>query len=165
MRERSLRSKPTRRMRRPSLQCANKRSKRVSPLSLLFATSNASQTAKRTDDRLDFFFANAGITGTNFHMGTTEPDDFMDVFRVNTLSCFLAVKHASEAMKVARPGAKKEGEGGSIVLTASVAGMRSGAGPIDYSFVSLSLCLLPDTCRLNVIGFTNSASKAACVPH
>jgi hypothetical protein len=43
----------------------------------------------------------------------------------------MAVKHGSEAMKVTGE-TKKEG-GGSIILTASVAGIRSGAGPIDYS--------------------------------
>lgn len=50
-------------------------------------------------------------------------------------SCFLAVKYGSEAMKVSNLGAggKQEGDGGSIIFTASVAGIRSGAGPIDYS--------------------------------
>jgi hypothetical protein len=46
-------------------------------------------------------------------------------------SCFVAVQKASAAMKQANPAADKEYGGGSIILTASVAGVRSGAGPID----------------------------------
>lgn len=59
----------------------------------------------------------------------------MEMFRINTLSCFLAVKHASEAMKVLEKESGKLESRGSIVMTASVAGMRSGAGPMDYSLV------------------------------
>jgi len=58
---------------------------------------------------------------------------FTDIMRVNALSCFLAVKYASEAMKQTNEARGKSLGGGSIILTASVAGIRSGAGPIDYS--------------------------------
>jgi len=57
----------------------------------------------------------------------------MNVMRVNALSCFIAVKHASDAMLKTNPSRGKPLSGGSIILTASVAGLRSGAGTIDYS--------------------------------
>jgi len=53
--------------------------------------------------------------------------------RVNALSAFLAVKHASLVMMKANAERGKPYGGGSIVLVASVAGVRSGAGPVDYS--------------------------------
>ncbi|KAM0751016.1 NAD-binding protein [Meredithblackwellia eburnea MCA 4105] len=82
--------------------------------------------------RLDVFFANAGIVGANM-LQVTEEKEFMEVCRVNTFSCFVAIKHASEAMKIPHPESGKVESAGSIILTASVAGMRSGAGPMDYS--------------------------------
>jgi NAD(P)-dependent dehydrogenase (short-subunit alcohol dehydrogenase family) len=36
------------------------------------------------EGRLDIFFANAGIVGANL-LASTEPDEFMETFRVNTL--------------------------------------------------------------------------------
>lgn len=94
------------------------------------AIEQVCERALKEHGRLDCFFANAGISRLNL-LQTSEPADFMEVMRVNTLSCFLAVKHASEAMKAT--GDAKTEAAGSIILTASVAGMRSGAGPIDYS--------------------------------
>ncbi|CAI2178507.1 16158_t:CDS:10 [Funneliformis geosporum] len=80
--------------------------------------------------RLDVFFANAGILRTT-RIHDLEPSKFMEVMRVNVLSVFLAIKHASTAMKIT--GIDKKQSGGSIIAIASVAGLRSGAGPIDYS--------------------------------
>ncbi|CAG8573584.1 2725_t:CDS:10 [Funneliformis caledonium] len=80
--------------------------------------------------RLDVFFANAGILGIN-KIHDLVPSKFMEVMRVNVLSVFLAIKHASTAMKIT--GNDKKQSGGSIIATASVAGLRSGAGSIDYS--------------------------------
>lgn len=55
----------------------------------------------------------------------------MSAFTSIENSCFLALKHGSEAMKVTSKD--KPRSGGSIVMTASVAGLRSGAGSVDYS--------------------------------
>ncbi|KIJ51436.1 hypothetical protein M422DRAFT_158636 [Sphaerobolus stellatus SS14] len=89
---------------------------------------------RATDEegRLDVFFANAGIaTGKPLHSITA--DQWQEIMRINTLSVFLAVKHASLSMLKSNPSVGKEESGGSIILTASVAGIRSGAGSIDYS--------------------------------
>lgn len=83
-----------------------------------------------TFGRLDIFFANAGIATANT-LQNTDADDFMNTMRVNALSVFLAIKHASEAMQ--KTSSDKTVGGGSIVATASVAGLRSGAGSSDYS--------------------------------
>ena len=49
----------------------------------------------------------------------------MEVLRINLIGPFLAIKHAS-AGDDARKGK------GSIICTASVAGIRSGAGGVPY---------------------------------
>ncbi|HEX2679454.1 MAG TPA: SDR family NAD(P)-dependent oxidoreductase [Polyangiales bacterium] len=75
---------------------------------------------------LDVCFANAGITGKTWLVSDTSVEDFNEVLRVNLIGPFLAVKLASAQMQ-------KQGKGGSIVCTASVAGLRAGAGPLAYS--------------------------------
>lgn len=74
---------------------------------------------------LDIMAANAGISGGMANIFDTDPALFAEVLRVNLIGPFLAVKHA--APRIAERG------GGAIVLTASVAGLRSGAGSPAYS--------------------------------
>ncbi|SCZ88748.1 BZ3500_MvSof-1268-A1-R1_Chr10-3g03076 [Microbotryum saponariae] len=124
------------------------------------AISSVCEQAIREEGRLDCFFANAGIVGANL-LQHTEPSEFMEVFRVNTLSCFLAVKHASEAMKVVQKDSGKTETGGSIILTASVAGIRSGAGPIDYSASKAGVINIANTCANGLFG-TNIRVNAIC---
>lgn len=74
---------------------------------------------------IDVFFANAGISGGAWALDDTTVEHFQETLRVNLLGPFLALKYASPIMQ-------KQGKG-SIICTASVAGVRSGAGPIAYS--------------------------------
>ncbi|CAA7259087.1 unnamed protein product [Cyclocybe aegerita] len=90
------------------------------------------EQALREEGRLDVFFANAGVASRDTLQNTTA-ETFMNSMRVNALSCFLAVKHASAAMLKVNPSRGKDTSRGSIILTASVAGLRSGAGTVDYS--------------------------------
>jgi NAD(P)-dependent dehydrogenase (short-subunit alcohol dehydrogenase family) len=76
-------------------------------------------------DGLDVMFANAGISGGMANIFDTDVALITEVLRVNLIGPFLAIKHA--APKIAERG------GGAIVLTASVAGIRSGAGSPAYS--------------------------------
>ncbi|MBS0284177.1 MAG: SDR family NAD(P)-dependent oxidoreductase, partial [Proteobacteria bacterium] len=69
---------------------------------------------------LDVMFANAGISGGMANIFDTSVDLITEVLRVNLIGPFLAVKHA--APRIAERGK------GAIILTASVAGIRSGAG-------------------------------------
>jgi NAD(P)-dependent dehydrogenase (short-subunit alcohol dehydrogenase family) len=74
---------------------------------------------------IDIFFANAGIAGSLDSVLEESVAEWTEVLRVNLIGAFLAIKHAAPQMK--------DRGGGSIVCTASVAGMRSGAGPAAYS--------------------------------
>ncbi|KAH9083502.1 sex determination protein tasselseed-2 [Lactarius deliciosus] len=96
------------------------------------AISGVCQQALSEEGRLDIFFANAGIA-TGRTLEETPGEVFTNTMRVNALSCYLAVKHASAAMKQTNEVRGKPLSGGSIILTASVAGIRSGAGSTDYS--------------------------------
>ncbi|KAJ3554513.1 hypothetical protein NM688_g3069 [Phlebia brevispora] len=96
------------------------------------AISGVCKQALQEEGRLDVFFANAGIA-TGQYLTDISSETFMNTHRVNTLSCFLAIKYASEAMSKPNASRGKEYGGGSIILTASIAGIRSGGGSIDYS--------------------------------
>ena len=75
---------------------------------------------------IDVAFANAGIGGGMagiFDLGAAE---WTEILRVNLIGPYLMVKHAGKAMV-------DQGRGGSIIMTASVAGIRSGAGGPPYS--------------------------------
>jgi NAD(P)-dependent dehydrogenase (short-subunit alcohol dehydrogenase family) len=79
---------------------------------------------------LDVMFANAGISGGMANIFDTDVSLITEVLRVNLIGPYLAVKHA--APKIAER-AEQTGRGGAIILTASVAGIRSGAGSPAYS--------------------------------
>lgn len=74
---------------------------------------------------LDAVYANAGITGGMVPWQEQTAAQWAEVLRVNLIGPFLAIKHAAPVM-----AAKGKG---SIICTASVAGIRSGAGPMAYS--------------------------------
>ena len=74
---------------------------------------------------LHVFYANAGISGGWTPLAETSVEHFQEILRVNLLGPFLAIKHASPLMT--RQGS------GSIVCTASVAGLRANAGGLPYS--------------------------------
>lgn len=74
---------------------------------------------------LDVVFANIGVTGTNTPLLDQSVDEWMEVYRINTVSCFLAIKHAGAHMTAQRSG--------SIILTSSAASLRANAGAISYS--------------------------------
>src|SRR5271165_229849 len=74
---------------------------------------------------LEIFFANFGVTGTNTPLLEQTVEEWEEVYRINTISCFLAVKHAGRHMI--------EKGYGSIILTSSAASLRANAGAISYS--------------------------------
>lgn len=82
-------------------------------------------TAVRNHGGLDIYFANAGISGGWSTIREQTADDWAEILRINLIGPFLAVKYAGPA--IASRG------GGSIICTASVAGLRSGAGGAAYS--------------------------------
>jgi NAD(P)-dependent dehydrogenase (short-subunit alcohol dehydrogenase family) len=74
---------------------------------------------------LEVFFANIGITGTNTPLLEQTVEEWAEVYRVNTISCFLAIKYAGRHMTAKGYG--------SIILTSSAASLRANAGAISYS--------------------------------
>jgi NAD(P)-dependent dehydrogenase (short-subunit alcohol dehydrogenase family) len=84
------------------------------------------ETATSNYGGLDVAFANAGIIGDIGGIFEIDPAAMAETFRVNVIGPALMVKHAGKAMV-------DQGRGGAIVLTASVAGLNSGAGPLTYS--------------------------------
>jgi NAD(P)-dependent dehydrogenase (short-subunit alcohol dehydrogenase family) len=74
---------------------------------------------------LDVCFANAGISGGLVPLHEQTPEHWLHVLTINLVGTFLAVKHAARVMTPRKRG--------SIICTASVAGLRSGAGGSPYS--------------------------------
>jgi NAD(P)-dependent dehydrogenase (short-subunit alcohol dehydrogenase family) len=83
------------------------------------------ELAKREHGGLDIFFANAGISGGLASVFEQTPADWHEILRINLIGPWLAVKHGAPAMR--------ERGKGSIIATASVAGIRAGAGGPAYS--------------------------------
>ncbi|KAL8380927.1 hypothetical protein RB595_005292 [Gaeumannomyces hyphopodioides] len=109
--------------------------------------------------RLDVFFANAGVVGPPALFADVDADGFMDVMRVNALGPFLAAKHAAPAMRRVVPS--KPLPGGSIVMTASVAGIRSNAGPTPYSASKAAVVSMAQTMAYQLAG-TGVRVNAIC---
>ena len=75
---------------------------------------------------LDCIFNNAGLGGAFGPIGETTVDEWDFTLAVLARGVFLGIKHASNRLKT-------QGRGGSIISTASIAGVGGGAGPHAYS--------------------------------
>jgi NAD(P)-dependent dehydrogenase (short-subunit alcohol dehydrogenase family) len=103
--------------------------------------------------RLDAVFANAGVSGGVRPMEDLDAAFWLDLLRINLVGPFLAIKHASPIMRAAGKG--------SIICTASVAGLRSGAGGIPYSASKAGVISLVQT-SANVLYGTGVRVNAIC---
>jgi len=74
---------------------------------------------------LDVCFANAGISGGLVPFFEETAERWTEILATNLIGTFLLVKYAAVAMVKQHRG--------SIICTASVAGLRSGAGCVPYS--------------------------------
>ncbi len=102
---------------------------------------------------LDIFFANAGISGGLASIFEQSPDDWQEILRVNLIGPFLAIKYAAPVMK--------ERGGGSIICTASVAGLRAGAGGPAYSASKAGVISLVEVAATQTAG-ANIRVNAIC---
>ena len=93
---------------------------------------------------LDIVFANAGISGGFASIAEQNAEDWAEILRVNLIGPFLAIKYAA-------PHLKARG-GGSIICTASVAGLRSGAGGAAYSASKAGVINLVQTAAQQLSG-------------
>jgi len=102
---------------------------------------------------LDVTYANAGISGGPISLADTTPDQFMEIMRVNTLGPFLMAQKAS-------PHMIKQGSG-SLIMTASVAALRSNAGGPAYAASKAGVVSLAQTLAYQLFG-TGVRINAIC---
>ena len=97
---------------------------------------------------LDVLFNNAGVGGAFGPLTEISVEDWDRTFAVLVRSVFPGTKHAARVMI-------EQGRGGSIINTASVAGLGGGGGPLAYS-----------AAKAAVINLTyGSAVELAGAPH
>jgi NAD(P)-dependent dehydrogenase (short-subunit alcohol dehydrogenase family) len=102
---------------------------------------------------IDILFANAGISGGMAGIFEQTSADWQQILQVNLIGPFLAIKYAAPHMK--------DRGGGSIVCTASVAGLRAGAGGAAYSASKAGLINLVRVAATQLAG-SNVRVNAIC---
>ncbi|WP_375390596.1 SDR family NAD(P)-dependent oxidoreductase [uncultured Sphingomonas sp.] len=125
------------------------------------AETDVQRTVQLALDRfggLDVMFANAGISGGMANIFDTDVALITEVLRVNLIGPYLAIKHA--APRIAERAAQQN-RGGAIILTASVAGIRSGAGSPAYSASKAGVINLAKTAAQQLSG-ANVRVNAIC---
>jgi NAD(P)-dependent dehydrogenase (short-subunit alcohol dehydrogenase family) len=103
--------------------------------------------------RLDCVFNNAGVAGAIGPITHVSVEDWDFTMQVLVRGVFLGMKHGARVMKA-------QGQGGTILSTASVAGLSGGDGPQAYSAAkaavinltrAVAIELAPDRIRVNCI--------------
>jgi NAD(P)-dependent dehydrogenase (short-subunit alcohol dehydrogenase family) len=102
---------------------------------------------------LDVCFANAGISGGRVPFFEETAARWTEILQVNLIGAFLAAKYA--ALEMTRQ------QRGSIICTASVAGLRSGAGCMPYSASKAGVISLVQTAA-NQLSGTGVRINAIC---
>jgi NAD(P)-dependent dehydrogenase (short-subunit alcohol dehydrogenase family) len=98
--------------------------------------------------RLDVMFNNAGIGGAFGSVTDIAVEDWDETFAVLVRGVFLGVKHATKAML--RNDGGPNVSRGSIVNTASVAGLSGGGGPVAYSAAKAAVISMTKTLSLEL---------------
>ena len=93
-------------------------------------------------DRLDCIYNNAGFGGALGSILTTTVEEFDITFDVLLKGVFLGIKHAAPVMR--------ERGGGSIISTASVAGLKTGESPHLYSVAKAAVIHLTKSVALEL---------------
>ncbi len=109
--------------------------------------------ALQTYSQVDIVCNNAGITGQISNLEDQEGNDWRKVYEVNVLGAVFATKHVAKHMQQRKSGA--------IVNTASVAGIRSGAGGNAYSASKAALINFTQTAACDLGGY-NVRVNAVC---
>ncbi len=102
---------------------------------------------------LEIMFANAGITGPIGPFLEVPVSEWRRVLEVNLMGVVICTQLAAHHMKAHG--------GGSIICTASVAGLRSGAGPAQYSASKAGVINLCQTAASHLTG-TGIRVNAIC---
>lgn len=111
------------------------------------------ETAVRSHGGLDVCFANAGVSGGMRAFDEWTVEEWTRILSINLIGTFLAIKYATRVMVPAGHG--------SIICTASVAGLRSGAGGPPYSASKAGVISLVQT-SANQFGGTGVRINAIC---
>lgn len=93
--------------------------------------------------RLDIVFNNAGVGGAMAPVTDITLEDWDKTFAILMRSVFLGVKHGALAMR-------KLGNGGSIINTASTAGITAGSGPAAYSAAKRGVISLTESAAIEL---------------
>src|SRR5205823_5354565 len=101
----------------------------------------------------DAIYANAGISGGLVPLAEQTVELWQEVLRVNLIGAFLAIKHAAPHMVKQKAG--------SIICTASVAGLRANAGGNPYSASKAGVISLVQTAANSLYG-TGVRVNAIC---
>jgi meso-butanediol dehydrogenase / (S,S)-butanediol dehydrogenase / diacetyl reductase len=109
--------------------------------------------ALETFTNIDILVNNAGISGGLDNLENQRSEEWHQVFDVNVMGPVYATKHIIEHMKTRRSG--------SIINTASVAGILSGAGGNAYSASKAALINFTKTSACEV-GGSNVRINAIC---
>lgn len=102
---------------------------------------------------IDILVNNAGITGNLYSLEQEDGVDWQRVYAVNVLGAVYAIKHVAPHMMSRKKGA--------IVNTASVAGIRAGAGTNAYSASKAALINFTMTAACDLGGY-NVRVNAVC---
>ena len=99
--------------------------------------------AVATYGRLDVLFNNAGVGGAIGPLTDTTVEDWDYTFDVLAKGVFLGIKHGAKIMR-------RQGEGGSIINTASIAALSGDAGPLVYSAAKAAVLNLSKTAAVEL---------------
>jgi len=103
--------------------------------------------------RLDAIWANAGVSGGLVPLLEQTVEQWQEVLRINLIGPFLAIKHSMPHMIRQKSG--------SIVLTASVAGLKAGASGHPYGASKAGVISLVQTTAYSLSG-TGVRVNAVC---
>jgi NAD(P)-dependent dehydrogenase (short-subunit alcohol dehydrogenase family) len=92
--------------------------------------------------RLDITYNNAGIGGATGRLTDINAEDWDKTFAILTRAVFLGIKHSIEPMRKAG--------GGSIISTASVAGLKGAAGLHAYSAAKAAVVNLTESAAIEL---------------
>jgi NAD(P)-dependent dehydrogenase (short-subunit alcohol dehydrogenase family) len=103
--------------------------------------------------KLDAIWANAGISGGLIPIAEQTVEHWQEILRINLIGPFLAIKHSMPHMIKQKHG--------SIVCTASVAGLKSGASGHPYASSKAGVISLVQTTAYSLSG-TGVRINAVC---
>jgi NAD(P)-dependent dehydrogenase (short-subunit alcohol dehydrogenase family) len=103
--------------------------------------------------RLDAIWANAGVSGGLVPLLDQTVEQWQEILRINLIGPFLAIRHSMPQMVAQKYG--------SIVCTASVAGLKSGASGHPYAASKAGVISLVQTTAYSLSG-TGVRINAVC---